>query len=40
MLIIARLREVKGRKYIIEADLKDARGNVLAQGEALYIAVQ
>lgn len=39
VVIEARLREVKGRKYVVEADLKDGSGTVLAQGEALWIAV-
>ncbi|OBT68080.1 hypothetical protein VE03_01499 [Pseudogymnoascus sp. 23342-1-I1] len=39
VVVEARLREVKGRKYTVEADLKDGEGTVLAQGEALWIAV-
>lgn len=39
VVVEARLREIKGRKYMVEADLKDGGGVVLARGEALWIAV-
>ena len=39
VVVETRLREVNGRKYVVEADLKDSDGVVLAQGEALWIAV-
>lgn len=38
--ISVRFREVKGRKYFVEADLKDGEGTVLAKGEALWIAAK
>lgn len=38
VVVEARLREINGRKYIVEADLKDKGGLVLARGEALWIA--
>lgn len=38
--ISVRLREAKGRKYFVEADLKDGEGTVLAKGEALWIAAK
>lgn len=38
--ISVRFREVKGRKYFVEADLKDGEGTVLAKGEALWISAK
>lgn len=40
VLISVRLQEASGRKYVLEADLKDASGAVLAKGEAVWIAVR
>lgn len=39
VVVEAGLREIKGRKYVVKADLTDGKGAVLAQGEALWIAV-
>ncbi|KAI9690707.1 MAG: hypothetical protein M1820_009883 [Bogoriella megaspora] len=38
VLVTSRLKEIKGRKRFVDADIKDADGNVLAKGDALFIA--
>jgi acyl-coenzyme A thioesterase PaaI-like protein len=39
VLIVARCLEAKGRKFFMEAEVKDGDGNVLAKGDSLWIRV-
>jgi acyl-coenzyme A thioesterase PaaI-like protein len=39
VLIVARCKEVKGRKYFMEAEVKDGEGNVLANADSLWIRI-
>jgi len=39
VLIVARCKEVKGRKYFMEAEVKDGEGNVLAKADSLWIRI-
>lgn len=37
ILVVARCREVKGRKFYMEADVRDGDGVVLAKADSLWI---
>ena len=38
--VVSKLREVKGRKYYVDASMMDSTGTVLAKAESLLIAVK
>ncbi|MCJ1449856.1 hypothetical protein MMC28_000184 [Mycoblastus sanguinarius] len=40
VLVVAKFREVKGRKYYVDAEVRDGQGAVLARGEALWIGIK
>ena len=37
VVVVARCREVRGRKYYMEAEVRDSEGVVLAKAESLWI---
>jgi acyl-coenzyme A thioesterase PaaI-like protein len=40
VVVIAKFRELKGRKHFIESTIEDGQGAVLAKGEALWLGVK
>jgi acyl-coenzyme A thioesterase PaaI-like protein len=40
VLVVARSREIKGRKFYMEAEIRDSDGNVLAKADSLWIRVK
>jgi acyl-coenzyme A thioesterase PaaI-like protein len=40
VLVVARSREIKGRKFYMEAEIKDSDGNVLAKADSMWIRVR
>lgn len=39
VLVVARMKEIRGRKHFIETTIQDENGVILAKGEALFIAI-
>jgi len=39
VVVVARCREVKGRKYFMEAEVRDGEGQKLAEAESLWIGI-
>ena len=40
VLVTSTLREVNGRKHFIDSTIKDANGAILADAEALFVAIR